>query len=55
MRKVRDNLRKELEEMVSKNMYSRIKEKLKSKVQGTRMDIKANNKNKIKRYKEEKD
>ena len=55
LRKERDNLRKELEEAVSKNVYNRIVKKLKTKVQRIRMDIKAKNRNKISRHKEEQD
>ena len=55
LRKVRDSLRIELEEMVSENVYQRLMKKLKMKVQRIRLDIKAKNRNKITGYKEEKD
>ena len=55
LRKVRDSLRIEFEEMVSENVYQRLMKKLKMKVQRIRLDIKAKNRNKITGYKEEKD
>jgi hypothetical protein len=55
LRKERNSLRKELEDVVTKNVYGSIMKKLKSKVQRIRNDIKVRNKNKIARYREEKD
>ena len=52
LRKERNSLRKELE---TKNVYGSIMKKLTSKVQRIRNDIKARNKNKISRNREEKD
>jgi hypothetical protein len=53
--KERDNLRMEFEEMVPEYAYNRIMKKLKMKVQSRRLELKIKNKNKISRYKEEKD
>ena len=46
LRKERDSLRIELEEIVPKNVYVRLMKKLKVKVQRIRVEIKAKNKNK---------
>ena len=55
LRRERNNIREELEESVTKNVYNRIMRKLKAKVQRIRLDIKAKNSEKIAKYKKEKD